>query len=291
MSLARDLIDAALAADLSQNELRVFLALFRQTLCYGKTADPLNLKRLATLTAIRKDRLAPAIAGVIGKGLFEAQPHPAFEFTYHIPADFLAAYPDGFFVPALPKNGEAFRFSGETSEKWEHTSLYLTTPNLTATTTTPPPKIPPTADSRRGDLPEKASTQELPYPPSFGKQGRKSAARILDGLTPDNARDCLLLLTTAMDAGKVKSPLGYLHQLAQAARSGTLDCSALQAHQQAAQHRTDTDRTAKLRALLDDIRGLDALFAHAGIPMDTLSAAKRAAWITEYNTIRQEVQP
>jgi len=52
-----------------------------------------------------------------------------------------------------------------------------------------------------------------------------------------------------------------------------------------------TDRNAQLRALLDDIRGLDALFAHAGIPMDTLSAAKRAAWITEYNTIRQEVQP
>ena len=35
MSLARDLIDAALAAELSQNELRVFLALLRQTLCYA----------------------------------------------------------------------------------------------------------------------------------------------------------------------------------------------------------------------------------------------------------------
>ena len=93
MSLARDLIDAALAADLTQDELRVFLALFRQTLCYGKTADPLNMKRLATLTAIRKDRLAPAIAGVTDKGLFAAQPHPAFEFEYRIPADFLAAYP------------------------------------------------------------------------------------------------------------------------------------------------------------------------------------------------------
>ena len=79
MSLARDLIDAALAADLTQNELRVFLALFRQTLCYGKTADPLNMKRLATLTAIRKDRLAPAIAGVTDKGLFTVQPHPVFE--------------------------------------------------------------------------------------------------------------------------------------------------------------------------------------------------------------------
>ncbi len=290
MSLARDLIDAALAADLSQNELRVFLALFRQTLCYGKTADPLNLKRLATLTAIRKDRLAPAIAGVIGKGLFEAQPHPAFEFTYHIPADFLAAYPDGFFVPALPKNGEVFRFSGETSEKWEHTSLYLTSPNLTPTTT-PPPETSPTADSRRGDLPEKASPQALPYPPSFGKQGRKSAARILDGLTPDNAQDCLLLLSAGMDAGKVKSPLGYLHQLAQAARQGTLDRSTLQAQQQAAQERTDTARQTRLRTLADDIRGIDALFARAGMPLDALTAAKRAAWVAEYNAIRQEAQP
>ena len=43
MSLARDLIDAALQADLSQNELRVFLVLFRQTLCYGKTHDPLTV--------------------------------------------------------------------------------------------------------------------------------------------------------------------------------------------------------------------------------------------------------
>lgn len=289
MSLARDLIDAALAADLTQNELRVFLALFRQTLCYGKTADPLTLKRLANLTHIRKDRLTPAIAGVLDKGLFVAQVHPVFEFEYQIPADFLAAYPDGFFVPALPKSGEDFRFAGETSEKWEHTSLYLTTPNLTSTTS-PPPEIPPTEASRRGDLPANSEAQALPYPASLGKQGRKSAARILDGLTPDNARDCLLLLTTAMEAGKVKSPLGYLHQLAQAARSGTLDCSALQAQQQAAQERTDTLRQTRLRILADDIRGIDALFACAGMPLDAITAAKRTALITEYNAIRQAVQ-
>lgn len=285
MSLARDLIDAALAADLTQNELRVFLALFRQTLCYGKTADPLTLKRLATLTAIRKDRLAPAVAGVLDKGLFAAQPHPAFEFEYQIPANFLAVYPDGFFVPALPKNGEGFRFSGETSEKWEHTSINLTASNLTPTTT---PPLPPAEDSRRSELAD--GEQGLPYPPTFGKQGRKSAARILDGLTPDNARDCLLLLTAGMDGGKVKSPLGYLHQLAQAARQGTLDRSTLQAQQQAEQVRTDTDKQARLRTLADDIRGIDALFSRAGIPMDDLTAAKRAAWVTEYNAIRQEVQ-
>ncbi len=286
MSLARDLIDAALAADLTQNELRVFLALFRQTLCYGKTADPLTLKRLANLTHIRKDRLAPAIANVTGKGLFTVQPHPVFEQEYRIPADFLAASADSCFAPALPKNGEGFRFPGEISEKREHTSSNLTAFNLTPTTTPPPPS---TADSRSDDVAD--GEQGLPYPPTFGKQGCKSAARILDGLTPDDARDCLLLLTAGMNAGKVKSPLGYLHQLAQAARQGTLDRSALQAQQQAAQERTDTARQIRLRSLADDIRGIDALFARAGIPMDDLTAAQRAAWVTEYNAIRQEVQP
>lgn len=130
----------------------------------------------------------------------------------------------------------------------------------------------------------------MPYPASFGKQGRKSAARILDGLTPDNARDCLLLLTTAMEAGKVKSPLGYLHQLAQAARRGTLDCSALQAQQQAEQQHSHAQKQARLRTLADDIRGIDALFACAGTPMDKLTTAKRAAWLAEFNTLRQELQ-
>ncbi|MGB3917994.1 hypothetical protein J9253_16210 [Thiothrix litoralis] len=85
--------------------------------------------------------------------------------------------------------------------------------------------------------------------------------------------------------------MSLARDLIDAARRGTLDCSALQAHQQAAQHRTDTARNARLRALLGDIRGLDALFAHAGIPMDVMTAAKRAAWIAEYNTLRQEGQP
>lgn len=285
MSLARDLIDAALAADLTQNELRVFLALFRQTLCYGKTADPLTLKRLANLTHIRKDRLAPAIDNVIGKGLFTVQVHPVFEQEYGIPADFLAASADSCFAPALPKNGDGFRFLGEISEKREHTSSNLTAFNLTPTTTPPPPS---TADSRRDELAD--SEQGLPYPSAFGKQERKSAARMLDGLTPNDAGDCLLLLTAGMENGKVKSPLGYLHQLAQAARQGTLDRSTLQAQQQAAQERTDTARQTRLRSLADDIRGIDALFARAGIPMDELNAAKRAAWLTEYNAIRQEMQ-
>lgn len=290
MSLARDLIDAALAAELTQNELRVFLALFRQTLCYGKTADPLTMKRLVKLTHIRKDRLVPAVDRVTGKGLFEVQLHPAFEFEYHIPADFLAAYPDGFFVPALPKNGEASRFQEVISENREQTTINLTASNPTPTT---PPLTPPTtADSRRSDASGKDSedTQALPYPSGFGKQGRKAAARILDGLTPDDARDCLLLLNAGMEAGKVKSPLGYLHQLAQAARQGTLDRSTLQARQQAEQQCTDTVRQNRLHTLQAEIRGLDALFTRAGIPMDDLTASKRAAWVEEYNALRQEVQ-
>lgn len=70
MTLARDLIDAALAADLTQNELRVFLALFRQTICYGKIRDPLTVNRIAHISQIRKDRLPPALAKILQIGLF-----------------------------------------------------------------------------------------------------------------------------------------------------------------------------------------------------------------------------
>ena len=81
MSLAHELIDAALAADLSQNALRVFLALFRQTLCYGKTSDPLSLNRLVQLTHIRKDRVLPAVQVLLEKGLFTTQAHRLYGHT------------------------------------------------------------------------------------------------------------------------------------------------------------------------------------------------------------------
>ena len=101
MSLAHELIDAALAADLSQNALRVFLALFRQTLCYGKTSDPLTHKRLVTLTHIRKDRLIPALNALVEHRLFTVHAHKTFGQRYQIHTDFLANPASPIYAPHL----------------------------------------------------------------------------------------------------------------------------------------------------------------------------------------------
>lgn len=100
MSLAIALIDAALGADLNKNELKTFLVLFRQTLCYGKTSDALTFKRVAKLSGIRKDRIKPALQRLVSTGLFEATPHKLYEHAYRIAAPLLAQL-DGDFV-ALP---------------------------------------------------------------------------------------------------------------------------------------------------------------------------------------------
>ena len=71
------------------------------------------------------------------------------------------------------------------------------------------------------------TAENLPYPPSFTTQQRQTAAQWLDGLSPDMASNCLRLLQQALQLGKVKSPLGYLHTLIQAARQNRLDCSHL----------------------------------------------------------------
>jgi len=234
MSLARDWISAALKADLTQNELRAFLVVFQQTLCYGKTADELTIKRISQLSGIRADRVTPAVGGIIGKGLVDALPSKKFDHRFSIPDDFLAVYAEsGFFVPALPKNGEGFCFSGGVSEKRVHTSNTFTSSNLTPTPTPAADSTPLAVAADAGGGVDKSTGDEqavgvgLPYPDGFGAQGRKRAAVMLDGLAFEDARDCLRLLALAMAAGKVKSPLGYLHQLAAAARAGALDRGAL----------------------------------------------------------------
>lgn len=268
MSLARDLIDAALAADLSQNELRVFLALFRQTLGYGKASDPLTLKRLAALSHIRKDRLTPALNKILQVGLFTATPHEVFEHEYAIPADFLTKYPQGFYTPALPKKRNSTQQTEAISEKQTHTENNLNRIQETSTTAKQ----------------VSSSAENLPYPPSFTTLQCQAAARILDGLTPEQARDCVLLLAKTLKAKPIQSPLGYLHHLAKIARQGWLDTSQLTAND-APLKRLQQERQQRLHYLQAEIRGLDALFTYAGTAMDSASAARRAAWMQEYQQL------
>ena len=279
-TLARDLIDAALTADLTQNELKMFLVLFRQTICYSKKSDPLRLSSLIHYSHIRKDRLLPALQRLLQTGLFTRQPHPENEYEYSIAEEYLAPYVDGFFAPALRKNGSDFRPTEAVSEKRTHTTKTNTIFNPTTTS--------------------------LPYPETWNEQERRSAAHILDGLNPDDARDCLLILSRSMKARSVPSPLGYLHNLVKAARAGRLNRSVLQKQAAPIPRPTQPASTAtanaatpsasasstppealkqRLWAISEEIRSLDRLFAFAGEPMDSKTAAKKAQLVAEYQRL------
>ena len=279
-TLARDLIDAALAADLTQNELKMFLVLFRQTICYSKKSDPLRLSSLIHYSHIRKDRLLPALQKLLQTGLFTRKPHPENEHEYSISEEYLAPYIDGFFAPALRKNGSDFRPTEAISEKQIHTTKTNTIFNPTTTS--------------------------LPYPENWNEQERRSAAHILDGLNPDDARDCLLILSRSMKARSVPSPLGYLHNLVKAARAGRLNRSVLQKQPVPTPTQTVSPSTAsaststasasasstppedlkqRLWAISEEIRSLDRLFAFAGEPMDSKTAAKKAQLVAEYQRL------
>ena len=279
-TLARNLIDAALTADLTQNELKMFLVLFRQTICYSKKSDPLRLSSLIHYSHIRKDRLLPALQKLLQTGLFTRQPHPENEYEYSIAEEYLAPYADGFFAPALRKNGSDFRPTEAISEKRTHTTKTNTFFNPTTTS--------------------------LPYPENWNEQERRSAAHILDGLNPDDARDCLLILSRSMKARSVPSPLGYLHNLVKAARAGRLNRSVLQKQATPTPTQTVTTSTASLStptvtapdsstppeslkqrlwAISEEIRSLDRLFAFVGEPMDSKTAAKKAQLVAEYQRL------
>ena len=268
MSLAHALIDAALAANLSQNELRAFLALFRQTLCYGKTSDPLTHKRLVTLTHIRKDRLIPALNALVEHRLFTVHAHKTFGQRYQIHTDFLANPASPIYAPHLTEKPNAPPPSATVSEKQRHTTLTETVLNLD---TTHPPAA-------------------LPYPASFSATMRQAAARLLDGLSPQDAQDCLLLLAQRLSKTRIQSPLGYLHQLAQAARQQRLDRSALTPTVSAStQPNTRPTIQARLQHLALDIQALDRLYTLAGMAMDAKTAAKRQAYYEEYERLKQAV--
>ena len=288
MSLALDMIDAAMAADLTPNEHKVFLILFRQTVCYGRKTDNLCIQQFVKLTGIRKDRLIPAIASVLGKGLFEVSPSREFQHRYRIPAKFLAPYQSGFYPPNVPQNRIDSRSTEGVSEKQNNTGInttgftHTTTANSTADPVNPADSAPPRPD--------------LPYPPQLSPHHRRTASRLLHRLKFEDARDCLLVLHHAMQTQHVRSPLGYLQHLIRSVQEGTFDRSVLpplpldqntplapssvhhvQAMLEAKQQR--------LRYLQAEIRGLDALYQKAGIPMDEASAARRADYVAEYQQL------
>lgn len=295
-SLSRDLIDAALAADLSKNEYKVFLALFRQTLCYGKASDPLTLKRLAKLTGIRKDRLAHAVQGVIAVGLFNATEHKLFDTLYSISNLVLKDSSVPLFAPHLLSNRMDLPPAEappdpqvERPETRVHTTNYLT-PFTTTSLTAP---LTSTATQTRETMVGVSREAEgLPYPESFTPTERQRAAHCLDGLPPELARDCLQLLHMGLQAGRVKSPLAYLHHLSKAARAGRLDRSGLEPTHSTLLPATSIQRPAsadqgyRLQILAADIQALDRLQMLAGLPLDPTTQAHRQALVKEFNGLK-----
>ena len=292
MSLALDMIDAAMAADLTPNEHKVFLILFRQTICYGRKTDNLCIPQFVKLTGIRKDRLIPAIASVLGKGLFEVSPSREFQHRYRIPAKFLAPYQSGFYPPNVPQNRIDSRSTEGVSEKQNNTGINTT--GFTHTTTADPAATTSTNSANQAD--SAPPRPDLPYPPQLSPHHRRTASRLLHRLKFEDARDCLLVLHHAMQTQHVRSPLGYLQHLIHSVQEGTFDRSVLpplpldqntplapssvhhvQAMLEAKQQR--------LRYLQAEIRGLDALYQKAGIPMDEASAARRADYVAEYQQL------
>ena len=291
MSLALDMIDAAMAADLTPNEHKVFLILFRQTICYGRKTDNLCIPQFVRLTGIRKDRLLPAIASVLGKGLFEVSPSREFQHRYRIPAKFLAPYQSGFYPPNVPQNRIDSRSTEAVSEKQNNTGINTTgfTHTTTATTAANPANPVDQADSA-------PPRPDLPYPPQLSPHHRRTASRLLHRLKFEDARDCLLVLHHAMQTQHVRSPLGYLQHLIRSVQEGTFDRSILPPLPldqntplaPSSVHHVQAMLAAKqqrLRYLQAEIRGLDALYQKAGMPMDEASAARRADYVAEYQQL------
>ena len=292
MSLALDMIDAAMAADLTPNEHKVFLILFRQTVCYGRKTDNLCIPQFVKLTGIRKDRLIPAIASVLGKGLFEVSPSREFQHRYRIPAKFLAPYQSGFYPPNVPQNRIDSRSTEGVSEKQNNTGINTT--GFTHTTTADPAATTSTNSANQAD--SAPPRPDLPYPPQLSPHHRRTASRLLHRLKFEDARDCLLVLHHAMQTQHVRSPLGYLQHLIRSVQEGTFDRSVLPPLPldqntplaPSSVHHVQAMLAAKqqrLRYLQAEIRGLDALYQKAGIPMDEASAARRADYVAEYQQL------
>jgi len=233
MSLFRNIVEKALAADLTKNEYKALLLLLHKTLGYGKAEDKLTDKHIAFLSGMRIDRSRAAVEGVLKAGLFQRERSAEYQNNYRISDELIQAENGIFFTPALPKNGSKSEKKKVDSEKKRHTALDPLNNNLPQqqqTEATPPAPVDeptPAAECRRRD------DQDLNYPKSLNSAERKFAQNLLKNCQQAQAQDLLDLLELAIQQGKVKrSKTGYLNALLNAQKGGTLNDTELQAHRQ-----------------------------------------------------------
>jgi phage replication O-like protein O len=209
-TLLRHLLDAALDSTLTLNEWRVFAVMLRQTLGFGKRADPLTDGRIAQLAHIRKDRIKPAINGIVDKKLFASQPHAWLDHTYTIPAEFFDDTPTArFFAPSVPFNGSDSPPAGEIPHS---AGTYRVIP-LQSANPTDDRHIEPTA---------------ILCPESIDTATYAALLPALHKLPNTQAVDVLALVAAAILDGSVKTtPTRLGFGLIKAAQNGTLNTAPL----------------------------------------------------------------
>lgn len=279
------LIDAALASNLTQNELKAFLALVRQTLCFGKVSDPLTLKRLSQLSHVRKDRLEPAIESLLDKGLFERTDHLIFDHEYRIPASFLQGANPSFFAPPLPKIGDNFQKSEAFSENRIHTIQTNTILTITdKQADVPVCAVVPTASEE-----EKAI---LIRPAEISEEDFKALKPALLTLPSKIAQQVLDLTQLKIQQQQIATTIqSFAGGLIKKARVGGLSITPLQAKAEAVKESTKENHKSDLAPRLNDLRskihGLESLRKLAG-ELDPRSMTLLQAYQAELKQLKDK---
>lgn len=242
-TLLRNLLEAALAADLSKNEWKVFAVLLKQTLGFGKRRDPLTTKRIATLSGIRSDRVQPALDQVLKSGLYEATPHAWLDHTYAIAESFFEAGPiERFFAPSLPESGQT---SPATAQTYQKVVTYRDT------TSTEIENTDNSASSSR-DLANAVEVEQIP--PTLTKPENLPAGDFqqllpaLKKLPNTQALDVLKLVSAAISDQSIKTtPVRLGYGLIKAAQNGTLNTAPLRERETQILQAQQREQAAKTR--------------------------------------------
>ena len=106
MTLYRDMHAAAIAADLTKNELKICFTLINQTLGYNRSSVILTNQELARVTKIRLDRLMPSLEVVMQNGFFYRIEYPNKVYQFKVHTAFLAEKKQSFYtIPLSEKDG------------------------------------------------------------------------------------------------------------------------------------------------------------------------------------------
>jgi hypothetical protein len=233
--------------------------------------------RISKLSGIRKDRIRPALQGMVDKGLFDVAPHKWLDNTYTIPAGFF----DGestprFFAPSAPLNGDTPHSMGD----FHHSAgTYRDLPLQRSTST----------DTYNDDQPSEPvcdcdlnPVTEIKKPDAVDDATYVALLPALRKLPNSKALDVLALLSAAILDNSIKTtPIRMGGALIKAANAGNLDTSRLQTYAPTAQtctpalshQKTETAAEAKRRATFAaqaERSHLEMMARLSGVPLETL---------------------